>query len=256
MTATELAKGIIANATDYVGMVETRDNERWNKPERSDKLLRMMKRVRWWEPGAAYCAAFAGAVVIETLEEAGIDPSGFRKEWTAHCMTNVRRMRQLGILRQDAAIGGIALARHGASDRGHAWIVSDIGKRSQSTIEGNTMSGNAGDQRQGDGIYARVRDNKKNGSLVTQGYLCPQGMLSLCGLLVPDGFVAGPPVALTPAKPETPMIPIYGALDDAGLIDRLQQALKEIPGSKYDASAGFTVAPAAAVAEWIRKRQF
>lgn len=247
MNADELASRIIANATDYVGMVETSNNAKWSDPKRSEKLLGYMKRVKWWAPGAAYCAAFDGAVVIESLEEGKIDPKAFQAWWTAHCMTNVRNAQKAGILRRTPAKGAICLCQNGAKDTGHAWIVTDFTRVSQSTIEGNTMSGKGGNQRQGDGIYCRVRNNLRNGNLVVQGYIHPADILAMCG----SGKAATNFEPATPREVKSKMLPVYGMLAERGMESRVKEAIAAIPGAKYDPATQLTMAPESAVLAWI-----
>lgn len=251
MTPQELATGLIAHATNYVGLVETEQNARWSKPALSASLLKLLRRVPWWSPGAAYCAAFDGAVVVQTLEAAKLDPAPFLKNWTAHCMTNVRKMRALKLLSADPVPGALWLARHGATDSGHAGIVTDVNGANMATIEGNTSPGKAGSQRNGDGIYARVRDIRCNGDLVTQGFVHPVALLSMLGLAFP-GLITPPPSPGKPTAAES--VPVYGYLTAAGY--NHQRALEVIrrnliPGQKYDPAAQLTVAPLASVKEYL-----
>jgi hypothetical protein len=250
MTPKEFAAGLIAHATNYVGLVEIEQNSRWSKPALSAALLKLMKRVPWWAPGAAYCAAFDAAVVIETLAAAGLDATPFLKHWTAHCMTNARKMRELKLLSAAPVKGALWLARHGSTDSGHAGIVTDTSGDSMSTIEGNTSAGKAGSQRNGDGIYARVRNVRSNGNLITQGFVHPGAILKIIRI------EESPVVEPAPPEPHPPaaMVPIYGVLCAAGYTDaRAVEVIKSklIPGQQYDEAAQMSVAPGEAVQRYL-----
>lgn len=189
MTPEQLATALISTATDFVGLVETRQNRAWDDPrtkiietEKSDRLSKAMSEFGW-DPGEPYCAAFDGAVVAITATRCGLRYAEFRRIWTPHCMTNVRKLKALGLLDAQPSPGSLMLMRHGTTDSGHAGLCCHIEglfpNRMLITIEGNTMPGIGGDQRQGDGIYQRVRNVFTNGSLKTQGWLSAKNLLSL-----------------------------------------------------------------------------
>lgn len=251
MNAKEFASGLIAHATNYVGLVEIEQNSRWSKPALSASLLEFMRRVPWWAPGAAYCAAFDGAMVCQTLEAAQSDPQPFLKVWTAHCMTNVRKMREMALLSAAPVKGALWLARHGSTDSGHAGIVTDLSGDSMATIEGNTSAGRAGSQRNGDGIYARSRNIRQNGDLRTQGFVHPGAVLKICGL------AERPPIE-PPApeeKPDDAMVPIYGILRASGYSDASAVAAiksQKIQGQQYDAAAQMSVAPLESIKQFLK----
>ncbi len=191
----EFASALIATATDFVGLVETQANAAWDDPKtiasekaKSDLLAKTMKRVGGWTPGLPYCAAFDGAMVILTLERLGYQSAAkvFGAKWTAHCMTNVRRLKKDGIISDQPSVGGLMLMRHGASDSGHAAITAGIDgaypNRMLANIEGNTSAGSAGSQRNGDGIFLKARNVRQNGNLATMGWLSPADLLAWVGV--------------------------------------------------------------------------
>jgi hypothetical protein len=189
ITPVEFARRMVAVASDFVGLEETKDNAEWDDPrtakketDKSTLLLKTMARTGW-SPGQPYCAGFAGAVVVLAAERSGLDPKPFLKLWTPHCMTNVRAFRKLGILDSEPSDGSLMLMRHGSSDNGHAGLCVRVDgvfpNRMLATIEGNTMPGNAGNQRQGDGVYARARNVRSNGDLSTQGWVSAATILKL-----------------------------------------------------------------------------
>lgn len=247
MNAQTFALRLIDTATNFVGLRETESNAAFNDLARSKKLIASFKRVQWWASGAAYCAAFDGGMVALTADALGIDPAGFLKHWTAHCMTNVRKMKELGYLSARPAEGALWLAKHGDTDSGHAGIVVSFKGGVISTIEGNTSSGSTGSQRNGDGIFARTRDAFQNGNLKTMGFVHLLAVLKMMGVDVAEEIIAKP----KPVKPDdSQMVPILGYLEQTGRKKLLAIVLK-MPGAVYDKTIKLTVANPAAIERYI-----
>lgn len=185
--AKEFAQKLIAVATDFVGLGEVVNNARWDDPRTPFKdvdkevwLRTWMGKVDGWSPGAPYCAAFVGAVVAATLRGYGVPmdriESVWLKLWSAHCMTNVARLKSKGILSQQPVPGALWLARSGSSQRGHAGLVLTTNGRQMGTIEGNTNDAGGSE---GDGIFVKQLPISGRGSLKTQGFLHPSTILDL-----------------------------------------------------------------------------
>jgi hypothetical protein len=192
LTPAEFARRVIVTATDFVGLVEVKQNTEWDDPATEaretakSELLRTTMGFFGWKPGQPYCAGFDGAVVYLAAKCSGLDPKRFIDIWTAHCMTNVRRFKKLGLLDpvSQPSVGALMLMKkQGPTDSGHAGVVCDIhGKfpdRMLATVEGNTSKGKAGSQREGDGIFIRQRNVTQNGTLITQGFVSAKSLLSL-----------------------------------------------------------------------------
>lgn len=193
MDAKLFYNALISVSSDFVGLYEVENNKLWDDPstpgierEKSAQLRQAMAEFGW-DPGEPYCAAFIGGMVALASKRLGLDYSGFRRIWTAHCMTNVAKFKRLGLLDQQPSDGSLMLMRKGTTSSGHAAIVPHVtGKypnRMLATIEGNTMSGEQGDQREGngkgDGIFIKARNVTRNGSLITQGFIPLPGLLTL-----------------------------------------------------------------------------
>jgi hypothetical protein len=254
MNPETFAHRLIDVATNFVGLYETVSNAAFNDPARSKVLLKAMKRVPWWAPGAAYCAAFDGAVVILAAEGLGLDPSGFLKRWTAHCMTNAKAMRDLGLLSAEPAPGALWLARHGNSDSGHAGIVIDSQGQNMANVEGNTSAGataSAELQRNGDGIYGRLRNQKSNGALKTVGFVHPASILSLMGIGTGDHVNTSP--SPQPKTPERSVVRVQEYLESIGHAKLVPKAVKQ-SFAKYDPNLGYSVAVAADISNWLVKQ--
>lgn len=189
MTPAAFSSLLVITAERFVGLAEGTQNATWDNPATvgsekvtSDLLRKEMGRFGW-TPGEPYCAAFAGAMVVLTAQGCGLRSDRFVAVWTPHCMTNVRKFTSLKLLDLQPSDASIFLMKHGSSDSGHAGICVRVeGKypdRMLHTIEGNTMPGSSGDQRQGDGIYNRTRNVFTNGDLKTQGWVSAASILSL-----------------------------------------------------------------------------
>lgn len=185
--AEEFGRAIIALATDFVGLVETQQNARWDHPSTgwrdSDKevwLRTWMRKVPGWTPGAPYCAAFAGAIPAAVLYAAGLSMNtlklGWFDGWTAHCVTNYNTFRDLGRISDSPKPGALWLARHGNTSRGHAGIVASMSGGVMTTIEGNTDDAGT---REGDGIFLKTLPLRGRGKLRTLGFVNPEDILSL-----------------------------------------------------------------------------
>lgn len=227
----------------YEGNKETRNNAEWSK--HTDKLLKYMKQVSGWGPGAAYCAACIGGAIIATLEKYGETKAIalFRKHYTAHCMTNVRRAKALGVLSSKPAPFAIMLFQKGSTEQGHAAMVKRQVRKGSSilTMEGNT---GAGGGREGDGFYSKTRVDGASGSLIVRGYVHLAALLSKLGVL--DETIPAIPKAEQPVVEAATMVPAYTYLDAADRLDLLKQAL-HLPGAKYDKADALTYVPLAAL---------
>jgi hypothetical protein len=192
MTSDQLAQGIIRQASRFIGLREVKPNADWDNPNTpgNDRVLvdelRSLMRSSPWEPGWAYCAAFAEGMVLAALRSLAATPEQI-KRWqatmTPHCVTSAANFRNLNLLSESAVPGSIWLARHGNTSNGHAGIVTAVRGVSMSTIEGNTSLDPSSDakEREGDWITPRIRFLKGSGTLNTLGFITPTSILKLIG---------------------------------------------------------------------------
>lgn len=190
VTASNFALAIISNASFFSGMRETKGNSEWKHREKSDEWdrlanLRLNKYMRAapWAPGSSYCAAFAEAVWRMAADDLGLPGQSpqkwelFTKLMTAGCVLSFNNFddNKPRLVHSTPAKGSIWLARHGTGSLGHAGIVIDFDASMMQTVEGNTSATAAPgmSQREGDGIYAKSRNQKKNGDLTTLGFVWP-----------------------------------------------------------------------------------
>lgn len=195
ITTEQLGTQIIREASRFVGLREVRPNTSWDNPSTFGpdavlvQELKKLMRPSPWQEGWAYCAAFAEAVVRSALIRLNVKPvdaDKFLRVMSPHCMTSVHAFKRLGLLSEYPQPGAIWLAQHGASDRGHAGIVTAHDPQPTSamrivTIEGNTAldSTNAAKDREGDWITTRLMSRAGRGSLRTQGFITPASILKL-----------------------------------------------------------------------------
>lgn len=88
-------------------------------------------------------------------------------ESVMNCYTNSRKI--VGLLSEECEVGTFFLFQNGSKWYGHAGTVLEV----LPSDKMNTFEGNTGDKsaRDGDGAYFRMRDQHKNGLLVTKGFL-------------------------------------------------------------------------------------
>lgn len=191
MDPATFTRALISVATDFVGLVEVESNATWDDPTTApvevekSRLLSSTMSLYGWDPGEPYCAGLLGAVVTLACRKLGLDDTEFRRIWTAHCMTNVRKFARLKLLDPATAPteGALMLMRRGDTENGHAAIVQAVDglypNRTLATVEGNTSRTLKGSQRQGDGIFTKVRNVNRNGDLITQGFVSVKALLTL-----------------------------------------------------------------------------
>lgn len=185
-----LADAILRQASAFAGMVEREPNARWDDPETKEadaarnRLLTAAMEEAGWQAPWAYCMGFAEGMVLLALRELGYadrQVAMIRRVLSPHVMTTVRGLARLDRLSTTPEKGALWLARHGNTDTGHAGIVSRVHPGTMGTVEGNTSTTYLGPDkdRQGDGIYRRIRNWDQNGNLRTMGFLEPDSILRL-----------------------------------------------------------------------------
>lgn len=186
----DLATAIVREAARFIGLREVKPNADWDDPRTPGPdtalalELRAMMRRSPWEPGWAYCAAFAEGVVGRALHSLGaysVQLQRWHALMTPHCVTSAGNFKRAGLLSAQAATGAVWLARHGSTSNGHAGIVTAIRGVSLCTIEANTSldATSAERDREGDWITTRLFDRKGRGRLQTLGFITPAAILKL-----------------------------------------------------------------------------
>jgi len=163
--AGELAVGIAAG---YVGTDEKGGANRGPEVEAFQRAVGIPS-------GSAWCAAFVGFVLGEAERQSGRRVVPAVRIGVATAYLGRESVRAQDVLRGVARppVGSLVVWRRGATWRGHVgFVLGDPGSspgqardvegagwsgRCGRTIEGNTSSGSAGSQADGDGVWERVR---------------------------------------------------------------------------------------------------
>lgn len=134
-------------ARQYVGITERGGNNR------GPEVKKFLASVGL-NQGYAWCAAFTSFC----LTEADVEYPTKRSAGARNFISN-RSVRAVDVMRGKAKVepGWLLIWGKGNSWSGHIGFVTSWGKVSGKTIEGNTSSGRAGSQRDGDGVYTRNR---------------------------------------------------------------------------------------------------
>lgn len=168
VTSQQIGEQIIEIAKSYIGLVEIKPNQEWDDPatpgvDPRANALRMMLLDTHWGLGQPYCAAFAEAVVLTAYRKLNAPNSILNElsaKFTPHVMTTCHNLKPEIV--DEPCVGAVFFWEKGHSGQGHAGIVEacSLWPNSYNTIEGNTAAGSTGSiekQRNGDGVYARVR---------------------------------------------------------------------------------------------------
>ncbi len=190
--ADRLGAEIVRQSRRFVGLMETVDNRKWDNPATpgsDDALMAEMvasMRPGPWQPGWAYCLAWAEAMVRLSGQSLGFQAlTHFFDLCTPHCMTTYRAFQKRGLISAPSEMsswppGSIVLCQHGTSDSGHAMVLVRQERSSITTIEGNTTATGASREAfgKGDGVFAKSRHLFQNGNLITKGAITPAAMLA------------------------------------------------------------------------------
>ncbi|MFJ2863671.1 peptidoglycan-binding protein [Kitasatospora sp. NPDC087314] len=173
----------VALLTSQVGYHEGRDSDgTWNNIQKYSPAVPGLE----WSQGQAWCATFTAW---------GATQSGMADRWpiTASCATAVDWWQQHNRWTDYPVLGGPFYL--GTSGQDHVGVVTGYDNQWIYTIEGNT---NSGGSPQGDGVYARQRPRRGQGS--PYGYGIPD---------YPEGTIsADPALGGTPtAQVDTPQPP-------------------------------------------------
>jgi hypothetical protein len=135
-------KPVIEIARKFCGLYETKPNAEWssktlqNPSALSDELIAMMKTTGW-EPGWAYCAAFADACFREAYKDDDLKLATIKKILSPSVMTTYAAGKKY--FSKVPTPGSIFILQHGQGGTGHAGIVGEnITTTSFETFEANT----------------------------------------------------------------------------------------------------------------------
>lgn len=117
--------------------------------------------------GDSWCLEYAQVIIAVIEDYFGIESPVPAVKSCVDCWEKASVMS--GMTTQDPTAGSLALGRHGNTWQGHAMpVVALLPDGKMRTSEGNTSISNMTD---GDGSGIKVRAQKKNGDLVTMGFV-------------------------------------------------------------------------------------
>lgn len=158
---------LIHEAKRWVGITEQGGNNR-------GQLVQLFqKSASGLVNGEPWCMAFA-QFCIQAVDSLVADCDGpqeksplFKSE---HCLTVWNKSQALKI--GAPKLGSLCVWQHGQTASGHVGIVVGVNTDgSIMTVEGNTSSADAGNQREGDGVWLKRRRLDSVGSLRLKGFL-------------------------------------------------------------------------------------
>lgn len=162
--ASSFGEAIIAVASRFVGLSELSPNTKWDDlstkgVDASASVLEEEMRLSGWQPGWAYCIAFAETVVRIAAAEKKREVSQILKMMNPSVMSSFNALKGAGLISLTPTPGSVFFMQNGSGGTGHAGIVVSVVDGWILTIEANT-SPTAADtalDREGDGIYKKRR---------------------------------------------------------------------------------------------------
>jgi uncharacterized protein (TIGR02594 family) len=151
----------VKEATKWIGVHEQGGNN--NGPE----VAKFQKAVDGKAGSEAWCMAFVQFCIKEVEESLGIKSLIKRSE---HCLTTYNESPDSIKVKVPEA-GCIVIWQHGTTSNGHTGFVTGINPEGKLlTIEGNTDAQD-GMNRDGNGVFARVRNNGPEGDMKIKGFI-------------------------------------------------------------------------------------
>lgn len=151
---------LIEIASQYIGVKESGGDNKGSMVEI------FQRAVDGKAQGESWCMAFVQYCVLEFEKQSATKSKIFRSE---HCLTVWNNSpKELRLSKPE--VGCLVIWQFNSSSQGHVGIVTKVNVNTISTIEGNTGTG-AAIERNGDGVYARVRSKTGGSSMKVVGYL-------------------------------------------------------------------------------------
>lgn len=158
---------LIHEAKRWVGITEQGGNNRGQLVQLFQKSAGGLANGEpWCMAFVQYCIQAVDSLVSDCLEGSEKSPL-FKGE---HCLTVWNKSQAWKI---DApSLGSLCIWQHGQTASGHVGIVVGLNADgSIMTVEGNTSSTDAGNQREGDGVWLKRRQLVSSGNLRLKGFL-------------------------------------------------------------------------------------
>jgi hypothetical protein len=153
---------LVKIAEQYIGVKELGEN---SGPE----VEKFQMAVDGKASGESWCMAFVQYCILELEQKTNKRSNIFHSE---HCLTTWNKS-PIELRRTSPEPGYIVIWKHGQTANGHTGIVSKvIGSVKFESIEGNT-SDSACVNRNGDGVYRKIRNIDPAGEMKIIGFLVP-----------------------------------------------------------------------------------
>lgn len=158
---------LIHEAKRWVGITEHGGNNRGQLVQLFQKSTGGLANGEpWCMAFIQFCIQAVDSLVSDCLEGSEKSPL-FKSE---HCLTVWNKSQALKI--ETPRPGILCIWQHGQTAAGHVGIVVDVNADSSiMTVEGNTSSANADNQREGDGVWLKRRRLDSSGDLRFKGFL-------------------------------------------------------------------------------------
>lgn len=159
-----LRKDLVEEATKWIGVTEK------GKDNSGPEVEMFQRAVDGKARGESWCLAFVQYCLGQVIERRGLEKD---LPQTEHCMTfwNKAPDERKG---QAPEPGDIVIWNFVGTPSGHAGIVTGVSKDGKllDTIEGNTGP-EAAVNREGDGVYKKVRSRKGSSKMKVVGFIKP-----------------------------------------------------------------------------------
>jgi hypothetical protein len=165
----ERKKALAWYAKTFIGIKE-------DGPNKGQMIERFQKAVDQQAVGESWCVGFVQYCLKGIDALFGTPPT---RVFATELATAMWTRTPADLKRTEPAIGSIAvwakLVDGKPSWQGHTGIVAEIVPLGVYTIEGNTSSGVSGSQREGDGVFLRLRMGAQIPGFQLLGYIVPWG---------------------------------------------------------------------------------
>lgn len=152
---------LIEIVTAEIGVKETGGDNHGARVEEFQKAVDGKAQSESW------CMAFVQWAIKLVEVQMNVSSPIFSSE---HCRTV---WNNSPALRVDKPFPGcVVIWQHGNTTNGHTGVVTSVTDTNISTVEGNTSTGKGVD-RNGDGVYARIRTKTGSGEMKVIGFLDP-----------------------------------------------------------------------------------
>lgn len=155
-----MSNSLIDIAKKYIGVKEEGGDNKGSMVEL------FQRSVDGKAQGESWCMAFVQYCLLELEKETSVKSKIFKSE---HCLTVWNNSpKELRLTKPE--VGCLVIWQFKNSSQGHVGIVTKVNVNTIATIEGNTGTG-AAIERNGDGVYARVRSKAGGATMKVVGYL-------------------------------------------------------------------------------------